>query len=94
MAESDPPFTIDCSAGFRNDGVWVIQATLRFPDGRPSDGSPLLGHGRLALLEAIAQAGLRGRSKGATTARVFLDEGLGQVVELDTGGVLARLTRQ
>src|SRR5687767_14067065 len=79
MTSSPPPFVVTCAAQFRDDGVWIIQATLRFRDGRPADASDLLAEGRLALLQAIVREGLRGRTLGATDARVFMDEGSGEV---------------
>ena len=88
------PFIVTCAAQFQDDRVWIIQATLRFREGRPEESSLLLAEGRLALLEAIALEGLRGRSLGATQARVFMDEHAGQVVEIDVAGVLGRFSPQ
>ncbi len=70
----DAPFTISVEAGFDEDGIWVIDARLSCPDGMvPPFGSSLLGLGRLALLEAIAREGWRGRSLGAKRVRVHLE---------------------
>jgi hypothetical protein len=70
-AEKDAaPFTIAVDAGFAEDGVWVIDARLEFRDGRPQEGDGLLGRGRLALLEATAREGARGRALGAMRVRV------------------------
>jgi len=70
MAEE--PFTVTVEAGFGDDGVWVIDARIEWRDGLPSEGSDLIGHGRVALLAAIAREGARGRSLGATRVRVHM----------------------
>jgi hypothetical protein len=82
----DPPYTIHVEAGPRDDGVWLIRATLRYRDGVPADGNPLLGEARLALLGAIAEAGQRGRARGADRCRVVMDTGDG-VSEVNLGDV-------
>ena len=70
------PFNVSVEAAFTEDGVWLIDARLRFREGtRPKVGSTLLGEGRCALLEAIAREGARGRALGATKVRVRLDTG-------------------
>ena len=76
MTTELPPFTVSVDAEFTEDGVWIIDARLKFRDGAPPRiGSNLLGEGRLALLEAIAREGLRGRALGATKVEVRLDTG-------------------
>jgi len=67
------PFSVSVEAAFTEDGVWLIDARLGFRDGPPPMGSELLGLGRIALLEAIAREGQRGRALGATKVRVRLD---------------------
>ena len=67
------PFRVSVEAAFTEDGVWLIDACLKFRDGPPPVGSELLGLGRIALLEGIAREGQRGRSLGATKVRVRLD---------------------
>ena len=69
---ADEPFTITAEAGFGEDGVWVIDARVEWRDGLPPVGSDLMGHGRLALLAAIAREGAQGRSLGATRVRVHM----------------------
>jgi len=69
---ADEPFTVTIEAGFGEDGVWVIEARIEWRDGLPSEGSDLIGHGRVALLAAIAREGTRGRSLGATRVRVHM----------------------
>ncbi len=69
------PFTVSVEAGFAEDGIWRIDARLRFRDGSAPLGSDLLGEGRLALLAGITREGLRGRSLGAKIVRVHLDTG-------------------
>ena len=71
MPDSDS-FTVSVEAGFSEDGIWVIDARLDWRDGLPPEGSELIGHGRLALLKAIAREGARGRTLGATRARVHM----------------------
>jgi hypothetical protein len=69
-----PPFAVAVEAGFAEDGIWVIDARLRFRDGAPPKvGSTLLGEGRCALLEAITREGARGRALGATKVQVRMD---------------------
>ncbi len=67
------PFTVSTEGCFTEDGIWLIDARLRFRDGPPPLGSRLLGDGRVALLEAIAREGMKGRSLGATKVRVNLE---------------------
>lgn len=76
QGEDTSPFTVEVEAGFDDAGTWVIHAVLRYRDGVPEAGSNLLGEARLALLAAIAEAGLEGRKLGATEARVILDDGV------------------
>ncbi len=71
---TDPPFTVSVHAGFDENGIWVIDARLRFSEGFTSkSGSNVFGEGRLALLEGIACEGLRGRALGARSVRVHLE---------------------
>jgi len=72
VLSSGDHFTIKAEAGFSEDGVWVIDARLDWRDGLPPEGSDLIGHGRLALLQAIAREGARGRALGATRVRVHM----------------------
>lgn len=75
-----PKFAVAVEAGFSEDGFWVIDARLRFRDGKtPPMGSRVLGEGRTALLIGIAQEGLRGRALGATRVKVTMDTGHGPV---------------
>ena len=75
-SRSDPPFTVSVRADFAEDGMWIIDARLQFRDGKtPPLASRLLGLGRLALLTAIREAGLRGRNLGATRVKVHMDTG-------------------
>src|SRR5262245_42062194 len=85
-------FTVNCNAEFKGD-IWIVHASIRYRDGFPSD-TALLGQGYLALLKAIFIAGQEGRKKGATVARVFLDEGRGELVEIGVEGVLGGETLQ
>ena len=87
----DPPFTATVDAGLRDDGVWVITATLRYRDGVPLPGSSILGEARLTLLAGIAEAGKRGRKLGADRCWLRLDTGdrvrefaIGDVFDLDS----------
>jgi hypothetical protein len=73
MAHEQPPFTVRVEAAFDENGVWLIDARLKFRTGTPKVGSQLLGLGRLALLEGVAREGLHGRTLGATKVRVHLD---------------------
>ena len=86
---SDSPFTVTVHGGFAEDGVWVINAWLRFHGRVPTIGEDLLGEARLELLKEIIREGLCGRRLGATQARVTLnapvsgaDLGLGQDITL------------
>jgi hypothetical protein len=85
----DPPFTLTVEAGFDEGGVWVIDARLVFRDGTPPTGSGLLGDGRVALLKAIHEEGLRGRALGATRVLVRMDAGDGPV-DITPDGVLPK----
>ena len=88
---ADSPFTVSVQAGFAEDGVWTIDARLRFHDGKtPPLGSRLLGEGRIALLKAIHREGLRGRTLGATRVRVRMDAGDGPV-ELSPDSVIPEI---
>ena len=70
---NDKPFTVSVEGSLSDDGVWNIDARLRWRDGAPPLGSRLLGLGRLALLEGIAREASRGRSLGATKVRVCME---------------------
>ena len=86
--ERDTPFTVEVEAGFSAEGVWIIKAVVHYRDGVPGEGSNLLGEARLALLAAIAEAGLEGRKLGATEARVILDDGVSiRVIDPGAGPV-------
>jgi hypothetical protein len=75
-----PRFTVVVQAGFSEDGVWILDARLKFRGGKtPPVGSRLLGEGRTALLIGIAREGLRGRTLGATRIKVTMDAGDGPV---------------
>ena len=75
---SRKPFRVSVDAAFTEDGVWLIDARLRFRESPPPKvGSSLLGEGRCALLEAIAREGARGRTLGATKVQVRMDAGDG-----------------
>src|SRR5688572_22465462 len=41
----DDAFTVTCAADFRDDGVWVIQATLRIRDADAPDTPAVVAHG-------------------------------------------------
>lgn len=85
---ADPEFTVDVQGHLVTNGVWRIDAKLRFRDGLdPQVGDELLGRGRLALLEGITREGARGRALGATSCRVFLDVA-GRVSELALGDLI------
>ena len=71
------PFTVSAEGCFTEDGVWLIEARLRFREGAPKVGSTLLGEGQYALLEGIAREGARGRTLGATKVEVRLDTDVG-----------------
>jgi len=77
------PFTVSVHAGFDEGGVWVIDARLTFRDGAPPPGDQLIGKGRLALLTEIMREGQRGRSLGATKARLQMDDGTGSPTTTD-----------
>jgi hypothetical protein len=75
-----PRFTVTVESGFLEEGVWTIDARVKYRDGKtPPVGSRLLGEGRLALLAGIHKEGLRGRELGATRVKVTLDAGDGPV---------------
>jgi hypothetical protein len=76
-----PQYSISTQAAFNEEGVWMIEARLRF--GRRAArqvGSALLGETRVALMEALSREALRGRVLGAQVIRVQLDAG-GHVTE-------------
>ena len=73
LPDDPAPFTVTCHAGFDEDGVWLIDARLSWRDGPPPLGSSLLGRGRLAMMRAIAKAGLQGRSLGARKVQVHME---------------------
>jgi hypothetical protein len=72
-SEPQAPFTATVHGGFAEDGVWVIDARLKFHGRVPAVGEDLLGEARLELLKGIIREGLRGRRLGAAQARVTLD---------------------
>ncbi len=73
-----PLFSVSVQAGFAEDGVWSIDARLRFRDGKtPPIGSSLLADGHIALLKGIHREGILGRSLGATQVRLCMDAGDG-----------------
>ena len=80
---SPDPFTVSVHAGFNEDGLWVIDARLEFRDGAPPPSDRLIGEGRLALLAEIMREGQRGRSLGATKARLRMDDGTGSPTSTD-----------
>ncbi len=80
MAEG--PLTVTVEAGFGEDGIWIIDARLVWRDGLPLEGSNLLGHGRIALLAAVAREGANGRSLGATRVRVHMSGHQGEHVTI------------
>ncbi len=75
-----PRFAVVVEAGFSEEGIWVIDARVKYQGGKsPAVGSRLLGEGRLALLAGITKEGQRGRSLGATRIKVLMDAGDGPV---------------
>lgn len=68
------PFIVSVHGGFNEDGVWFIDARLRFPGRRKVVGA-LFGRGLHALLEAIYREERRGREQGALWVRVHLEAG-------------------
>jgi hypothetical protein len=78
---SPPQFTISTQGAFNENGVWLIEARLRF--GRRAArqvARVLLGETRVALMGALTREALRGRVLGANVIRVQLDAG-GHVTE-------------
>ena len=95
MSDSlEPPFSLIQSSEFRFDGVWEIKLTIRYRDGMPPEGSATLGEARQALAHALIAEGERGRSRAAQAVCVLLDEGTGQIVKIDRGGVITLSTHQ
>ena len=85
---SEYPFTIDYHSGFNEDGIWYIDVRLTFNDGPPPLGSPLLGAGRVALLQAIAREAERGRALGANKVQVHMEgHDAGVLDDTDPGGI-------
>jgi hypothetical protein len=70
---TEDPFVVTVHGGFTEDGFWLIDAKLEWPDGPPTNGTVERGRGLLALLEAIAREGQRGRSLGARKVRVHYE---------------------
>lgn len=67
-------FNLSVQGHLVTNGIWRIEARLRFRDGLdPQPGDDLLDDGRLALIEAILREGQRGRALGASACRVLLD---------------------
>jgi hypothetical protein len=69
---SDLPYVVSVHGSLNEDGFWVIDARLMWPQGPPRLGTTNLGEGLMALLKAIADEGQRGRSLGATKVKVHL----------------------
>lgn len=67
---SDLPYLASANGALNEDGFWVIDARLLWPQGPPRLGTTDLGEGLMALLKAIADEGQRGRSLGATKVEV------------------------
>lgn len=83
----DPDFTVSCEGHLVSNGVWSIDAQVRFRDGhQPKPGDELLGRGRLALIEAMLREAARGRALGCTAVRVRMQVG-DDVSEFDLGDV-------
>lgn len=70
---------------------WYIDAVLSFRDGEPAQGSEILGHGRLALLEGIVREGQRGRQLGASRALLRMQVG-DSYTELDANAITSRFS--
>ena len=68
------PYRVEVRAAFDESGTWCIDARVSYPNGEPEAGSDLLGEARLELLMGIVREGARGRTLGATRARVYLRE--------------------
>jgi hypothetical protein len=83
----DRDLTVTCHGHLVANGVWRIEARVRFRgDVNPRPGDEFLGRGRLALLEAVAREGARGRALGATSVRVRMQVG-DDVSQFDLGHV-------
>ena len=87
----DPVHEIRIVGGFREDGVWQVEATLRFPDGITHANGSLAG-ARKKLLLGILSETLRGMDRGATRAVVRVDPGDGVVTEVPPDQVVTRFT--
>ena len=72
---ADEPYEVTVQAAFDEDGTWCIDARVSYRDGEPAVGTDPLGEARLALLVGIAHEAVRGRTLGATKARLYLREG-------------------
>ena len=78
-----PHFTVTVESGFSEEGIWAIDAHVKFLDGKtPKRGSRLRREGCAALFVGIAQEGLHGRELGATRATVTMDTGEGPVGDI------------
>jgi hypothetical protein len=67
-------YRLDIDSHLRPDGVWQIDAKLRFLEGTEvTHAERLFGQGRLALLQLIVEQGAFGRAQGATSVRVHMD---------------------
>ncbi len=76
------PFAVSTEAGFDEEGMWVIEAHLRFRCcAPPAVGCALLDKARLALLGQLTREALRGHALGARRMRVCMHCG-GRVSEI------------
>lgn len=76
MSDRPPqPYITSVTFGFREDGVWFIEALIHYSEGLPPEGSDLIGEARLDLLTKIYRAALQGRSAGAERIHVRMDTG-------------------
>ena len=69
----DPPFTTTVEAGFSEDGIWQIVATIKWRVGVLEADNEVRGAARLELLRLIARAGGEGRTRGADRVHVHMD---------------------
>jgi hypothetical protein len=67
---SDLPYIVSVQGALTDDGFWLIDAHLHWPQGPPPLGTENLGKGLMALLKAIADEGQRGRSLGVSKVKV------------------------
>jgi hypothetical protein len=69
---SDLPYIVTAHGALTEDGFWVIDARLMWPQGPPRPGTTNRGEGLMALLKAIADERQRGRCLGASKVKVRL----------------------